>query len=139
MNKHQPFCPGLNAAALEIYQGNKARGFWPEDHQVGKQVRNVGEVLMLITSEAGEALEADRKGRQANLVNFYRAYALDTSPEGFKFAFAAYIKDTFADELADIQIRLLDYAGAMGIDLERHVQLKLEYNASRPYKHGKAY
>jgi len=31
------------------------------------------------------------------------------------------------------------YASAMNIDLWKHIELKLKYNASRPHKHGKAY
>lgn len=36
-------------------------------------------------------------------------------------------------------IRIFLLAEAMGIDIEQHIQLKMEYNASRPYKHGKKY
>jgi len=34
---------------------------------------------------------------------------------------------------------LSTYASAMNIDLWKHIELKLKYNASRPHKHGKAY
>ena len=40
-------------------------------------------------------------------------------------------------ELADIMIRVGDYAGGFGIDLERAIRIKMAYNASRPHKHGK--
>lgn len=44
-----------------------------------------------------------------------------------------------SEELADIIIRVCDLAGAAGIDLERAVALKMQYNAGRKYRHGKAF
>lgn len=49
------------------------------------------------------------------------------------------IKDTFEDELADTVIRILDLCGARGIDLEKHIYLKLKYKATRERMHGKNY
>lgn len=40
-------------------------------------------------------------------------------------------------ELADIIIRVLDIAAARGVDIDRAVREKMEYNVTRPYKHGK--
>lgn len=40
-------------------------------------------------------------------------------------------------ELADMFIRGLDYAGAFGLRLEEAIAAKMEYNKSRPHKHGK--
>ena len=40
----------------ECHGNAKAKGFWEKD-------RNVGEMLMLITSELGEAIEAHRHGK----------------------------------------------------------------------------
>ena len=39
-------------------------------------------------------------------------------------------------ELADIFIRTMDAAGALGIDLEKAVIEKHEFNKSRPFRHG---
>lgn len=44
-----------------------------------------------------------------------------------------------AEELADVVIRCLDYAGARGIDLVAAVHAKQSYNETRPHKHGKAF
>ena len=44
----------------------------------------------------------------------------------------------FAEELADIFIRLMNCAGVMGVDLELEVEKKMEINKSRPYLHGRA-
>lgn len=43
-------------------------------------------------------------------------------------------------ELADLLIRLCDYAGYRGWDLEKAVEMKLDYNKKRSHRHGnKAY
>ena len=56
-----------------------------------------------------------------------------------KQAFEKEIKDTFEDEIADAAIRIFDLAGGLGIDLDFHIQQKLAYNKTRPFKHGKKY
>lgn len=43
------------------------------------------------------------------------------------------------EELADVVYRCFDYAGREGIDLCRALRLKFDFNASRPYKHGKKF
>lgn len=48
-----------------------------------------------------------------------------------KLAFEAHIKNTDADELADIIITALAGAEELGIDIERHIELKMEYNRVR--------
>jgi NTP pyrophosphatase (non-canonical NTP hydrolase) len=42
-----------------------------------------------------------------------------------------------AAELADVLIRIFHYCGKRGIDLGKAVQLKHQYNTTRPYRHGK--
>lgn len=61
------------------------------------------------------------------------------TPSFFDEADEVHVKDTFEDELADATIRLLDLSTALGIDLEMHVLLKMQYNEGRGYKHGKRY
>lgn len=70
--------------------------------------RVVLEVLCLIHSEVSEACEAWRNND----------------------------KKKFAEELADIAIRLFDAAEAYGIDLESEIIAKNEINKKRPYRHG---
>ena len=91
------------------HKGAKDKGFWEKE-------RNVGEMLMLIVSELGEAVEAHRKGTHGMLT-----------------------KDTFEDELADTAIRLFDLCGGLGIDLEKQIEWKLAFNKSRAEKHGARY
>lgn len=129
-------CAGLNFAAREIHKEARNKGFWDSE-------RETGTLLMLCVSELSEALEADRKGRLANLKQFRIDMAQMNeydNEHGFrKLAFEHNVKDTFEDELADTVIRILDLCGARGIDIEKHINLKLEYNRSRERMHGKAY
>jgi NTP pyrophosphatase (non-canonical NTP hydrolase) len=133
----------LNSLAKQIYEGNKLRGF-----DVAKE--NIGQTLMLVVSELAEALEADRKNKRKMLKVFVQdlVYAQleitdfeteNRNCEWLKNRFETTIKDTFEDEIADAFIRLFDLVGGLGIDIEKHIELKLRYNATREYKHGKAY
>lgn len=115
----------LNELASNIFEANKEKGFWDGE-------RNIGELLMLVTSELSEALEAHRKGRKADRYGF--SWKNDRKED-----FEEFIKDSFEDEIADVVIRLLDMCGGLGIDIDFHVTEKLEYNKTRPHKHGKAY
>jgi NTP pyrophosphatase (non-canonical NTP hydrolase) len=75
--------------------------------------------LMLIVSEAAEALEAVRTGN-------IDAYNDPTSgkPEGLP------------SELADVAIRNFDLADMLGIDLTRALEEKHSYNLGRAHRHG---
>lgn len=117
----------LNELAKDIYQANKEKGFWDGE-------RNVGEMLMLITSELGEAMEAHRKGKVSSWNEFYQ-----NTTDTFKDNFQKNIKDTFQDEIADAIIRLLDMAGGLGINIGNQIQFKLNYNQEREKLHGKNY
>jgi NTP pyrophosphatase (non-canonical NTP hydrolase) len=122
----------LNELSKQIYEGNKLRGF-----DVSKE--NIGQTLMLIVSELAEALEAHRKNRFARLNNWEKGYSRQENLEQKRAGFELHIKDTFEDEIADTFIRLFDLTGALEIDIEKHIDLKLRYNSTREYKHGKAY
>ena len=127
----------LNELSKQIYEGNKLRGF-----DVSKE--NIGQTLMLVVSELSEALEADRKAKYANLEVFENCMSADDINEEdmdlYIFqSFQETIKDTFQDEIADSFIRLFDLCGGLGIDIEKHIDLKLRYNSTRTFKHGKRY
>ncbi len=126
----------LNELSKQIYEGNKLRGF-----DVSKE--NIGQTLMLVVSELAEALEADRKQRYANVKSFDRDcnFQCDTTTAQGRFiiSFQENIKDTFEDEIADSFIRLFDLVGGLQIDIEKHIKLKLKYNSTREFKHGKRY
>ena len=119
----------LNKLRDEIHENAKNKGFY--DNQ-----RETGTLLMLCVSELAEAMEADRNGLYADLE------LIEKDKEDFidfKWSFENSIKDTFEDELADTIIRILDLCGAKGIDIEKHIELKMKYNATREKMHGKKY
>ena len=169
--------------------------------------KNIDELLMLIVSELGEALEAHRKDRFSKFdlsVPFIGSVTVDkllnglnSNLSGANTYFEEHIKDTFEDELADVAIRLFDLCGYLNIepvdfphgvdcpenvgeglleitslicefkednnhswrnekmyeiidylkffcethniDLEKYIELKMKYNETREYKHGKKY
>lgn len=75
--------------------------------------------LCLVISELMEAVEADRKGKHANRVNFEYCMKQRKRDDGeFMYAFKQDIKDSVEDELADACIRMLDLAGLRGYDLD---------------------
>ena len=85
----------------------KRRGFW-EDCPVDSPIIRLAK-LMLIVTEISEAAEAVRHAD----------------------------KDNFAEELADICIRVFDLAGAYEIDLNAAIADKMVVNEKRKRMHGK--
>lgn len=74
-------------------------------------------LLALIHSEVSEAVECAREG------HIY-AYMKAGKPMGL------------AIELADVVIRVLDLSDALRFSVEEAVEMKHEYNATRPRRHG---
>ena len=106
------------------------KGFWDNP-------RNRPELLMLIVSELAEALKALRKDHYAHeKVSDEEFFLLEGS---WKDGFEKYVKSSFEDEIADVAIRLFDLCGGLGIDLDKHIKLKMKYNSMRGYKHGKKF
>ena len=125
----------LTEFSKEVHKDNVEKGFYEDFNELKKYVidttyeRNqtlktmfVDQRLALIMSEAGEAVEANRKDKLASLERYNKALK-----EGFsnEESFKTYVKDTFEDEIADVMIRCLNLCGFMEIDIQRHIELKL--------------
>lgn len=90
---------------------HKANARWWKDPATQKPIaRNVGEMLMLVTSELAEALEGHRKNLKDDKLPHF---------------------DMFTVEIADALIRLFDIAGGMGLPLANAFVEKMAFNAQR--------
>ena len=109
----------------EVHQNAIAKGFYD-----GPENGSVATKIALVHSELSEALEEYRDGHPLNEV---RRVPLNpvTAAQG-----AAGKPEGFGVELADAAIRLYDLAEFVGVDLNRLIIEKHEYNLSRPHRHG---
>lgn len=82
--------------------------------------RSVGEDIALMHSELSEALEAYREYETVESV----LRCDDEKPEGVII------------ELADVVIRIADFCGKHGLNLEEAIKEKMRFNKTRPYRHG---
>jgi len=64
-------------------------------------------------------------------IKFFRAFVKSSPKISFINAFETIIKNSKGDELSDIIIVCLAAARELGIDIETHLELKLEYNEDR--------
>lgn len=107
----------INELIEQAHQTAEEKG-WHE----GK--RTFGELIALCHSELSEALEEYRKGCLPNQTAYEHPSAGLPKPIGVPI------------ELADVLIRIFDLCGVYGIDLEGALKIKMEYNKTRPYRHG---
>lgn len=101
----------LNELKDRAYKIAKAHGW--HDKELSDET-----YLMLIITEIAEAVNADRAGKHAFRDKFEASLKSDDDGEMFSMLYEQYIKNTVEDELADVVIRCLSFAGHRGWDLQ---------------------
>ena len=119
----------LNSLSKEIHENAVEHGWWDEE-------RSFGEIIALCHSELSEALEEYRDNHIGGWFscsihaekqctrNFDCPNCLNGKPEGMAVGKAGCI------------IRILDWCGKENIDIDDIIHRKMEYNKTRPYRHG---
>lgn len=97
---------------IRAHQTATEKGFW-------EQIYSPLHYHALIISEIAEATEEARLGTQPAYIDHN-----GNKPCGELI------------ELADAMIRIADYCGKQGWDLERALDEKMKYNETRSYRHG---
>lgn len=110
-------CATLRCMQKSAWSNSRAKGFGKV--KANRYTRPVTR-LMLMVSEIAEAMEELRSGRRADEIYFGK----DGKPEGVPI------------ELADVVIRIGDFAQEHGFDLQEAVQMKMAFNCTRPKMHG---
>lgn len=133
------------------------KGFWKEYDTIIEKMKNdnysneelesvknsfINQKIMLIVSELGELMETLRNNKfiefnddiYEELKNQYK-----DSPQLFYMRFIHFQKDRFEDEISDVIIRIADLIGKLDIDIEKHIELKQNFNSLRKEKHGKKF
>ena len=101
----------------EIHENAVNHGWWDGVTEEDK-VKLIPEKILLVHAELSEAVEEFRNGTIDTYIG------AGGKPEGLWV------------EMADAIIRILDLAGAFKVDLEHIIEVKHEYNKTRPHRHG---
>jgi len=111
----------IETLCRECFETARSKGWWDD-------LLNIPEKIALMHSELSEALEDYREGRMGTRLRYDSTVSpvIEEKPEGFW------------TELADVLIRIFDFAGHHdgGEALADALVLKMRFNATRPYRHG---
>lgn len=103
----------------ESHETAVEKGWWDTAEGEG---RSIGDQFTNFHAEISEAWEEYRNGH--HYTEIYTNPDKPDKPEGISI------------ELADLLIRVFDTCGQYNIPLETALQIKMEYNKTRPYRHG---
>lgn len=101
---------GIKAAIAWCHEAQVKAGWWTDLATGGRKERNVGELICLMHSELSEAMEAHRKDLMDDKLPHRKGLEV---------------------EMADVLIRIFDFAGAHNLDLANALVEKMTYNAQR--------
>ncbi|MDR2063852.1 MAG: hypothetical protein LBQ02_03665 [Candidatus Nomurabacteria bacterium] len=110
----------IATVAKEAHQNAVEHGWWDEDM---RKIRSFGDFVTLMHCELSEAYEEYCKGHTPNEIYYQK----NGKPEGIPI------------ELADCVIRIFDFCAANQIDIEKAILDKMEFNKTRPFRHGKKF
>lgn len=105
----------------EVWKIAEEKG-WHEGRQI-----EFGEFIALCHSELSEALEVFRVCGNAGIAQTEFVEQIEPgefTPRGVPI------------ELADVILRILDYSETHGINIQKAIETKMEFNKTRPYRHG---
>lgn len=129
----------LNDLRDVVHTNATRKGWWDRDQHDGVFIsRTFGDLMALIHSEVSEALEEFREGHGPT-ETYWTAEADPFGVRGCVSSERTEIHrkpEGIPTELADVIIRVLDVAGFYGIDIDKAVADKADYNAGRSRRHG---
>ena len=99
-----------NELAKRIHENAVKHGFWDKEY-------SIEHYLMLVITEIGEMVQADRKGARTHMDGETKE-RLENSKGIFEKFFRIRVKDSLEDKYADVVIRLLDLAGKYEIEID---------------------
>lgn len=129
----------LNELSKEIHQTSVEHGWW-------NPAPSFGEVIALCHSELSEALEEYRSDHPTIWYACTEGEYIQCNPKDIydctmygcenECAYRSSKAEGIAVEMADCLIRILDWAGHEGVDMDAIVRDKMKYNKTRPFRHG---